>query len=316
MTLPQAAPNPEQPQRNNNNNSDNHNNINIQKQSVPLSEESVSGVKWRLWKETAKGLLGHVLLLAVVPGNNLREAWYTGTDAVFYSREEGRFKKYIPPFRYGLMASVFLFVNFRITGSKLFREWSKGGIWWKKAPTLKQAPPIPRQRPTPTPTLTHPMKQPPPVGGALEKSNQVQKGRGATSSKSLLTDALISLGVGISGTLFLLESKCREDFRDDYETAPLVAGRSFLAEKMCPGMLELYRSDPSVRNVLEGHAKHKDNTKSYNGETTTHDPGLATFATFIENCKRRANHEAKLRKERNGTRSENDSVLIPHTGVQ
>ena len=298
MTVPPAAPNPQQPQRNNNNN-----NTNIEEQPVAISEEIVSGVKRRLWEETAKGLLGNVLLLAVVPGNNLREAWYTGTDAVFYSREEERFKKCIPPFRYGLMASVFLFVNFRITGSKLFREWSKGGIWWKKAPTLKQAPP--RQRPTPTPTRTHPMKQP-----------QVQKGRGVTSSKSLLTDALISLGVGISGTLFLLESKCGEDFRDDYETAPLVAGRSFLAEKMCPGMLELYRSDPSVRNVLEGHAKHKDKTKSYNEETTTHDPGLATFATFIENCQRRANHEARLRKERNGIRSGNDPVLIPHTGVQ
>jgi hypothetical protein len=253
-------------------------------------------------------------VVVAVPGN-LREAWYTGTDAVFYSREEERFKKYIPPFRYGLMASVFLFVNFRVTGSTRFREWSKG--IWKRVP--KQAPS------PPTPTPTHPMKSPP-VSGYLE-TKQVQKG-GLKSTK-ILTDVLISLGVGISGTLFLLEAKCGKDLRNDYETAPLVAGRSFLVDKMCPGMLELHRSDPIVRNVLSGHATHKDKHESHDEETTTRnnnntntrgsgsdDPGLATFAIFIENCQKRANHEARLRKERNGIRWGNDPVLIPHTGVR
>lgn len=252
-----------------------------------LSTDIISSVKRRLWEETVQGF-GNVL-------GNLGEAWYTGSDAVFYSRERERFRKYIPPFQYGLAATVFLFVNFRITGNPRFQEWRKE-IWRRF-----RSESLPKQTPT----------TPPPVTGYLEAKRR-EDVRKALQSMKLLTDGLISLTVGISGALFLLEAKCGKDIRSDYETAPLVAGRSLLADEMCPGMLEAHRSDPNVRKVLVAQAK----SERVINELQTGDPTLATFATFIENCQRRENHAARLRDERRSFQSENGPVLIPHTGVR
>jgi len=253
-----------------------------------LPGDIVSSVKRRLWEETAQGF-GNVL-------GNLGEAWYTGSDAVFYSREKERFKKYIPPFQYGLAATVFLFFNFRITGNPRFQEWRKG-IWrhFRSESLPKQTPPTP----------------PPVTTGYLEtkRREEVKK---ALQSMKFLTDGLISLTVGTSGALFLLEAKCGKDIGSDYETAPLVAGRSLIADEMCPGMLEAQRSDPNVRKVLDAQTK----SERVINELQTGDPALATFAIFIENCQRRANHEARLRDERRSYQSGKDPVLIPHTGVQ
>jgi hypothetical protein len=279
MTLPAAPPVP------------------LQQKEAALSSELVSEVKRRLWEETAQGL-GNVV-------GNLREAWYTGSDAVFYSREEERLNKYIPPFRYGLVASVFLFVNFRVTGNPRFQDWRKG-IWKRIRPTTppKKAPPTP----------STPLK-PPPTGGYLETKRRTDVEK-ALKSMKLLTDFLISLTVGTSGTLFLLEANCGKDIRPDYESAPLVAGRSLVAEEMCPGMLELHRSDSAVRRALDGHAKDDSVEGQRKSESRSSDPNLATFATFVKNCQKRADHEARLRHERHGVRSGNNRVLIPHTGVR
>ncbi len=257
-----------------------------QRKDPAHSAEIVSSVKRRLWEETADGV-GNAL-------GNLGEAWYTGSDAVFYSREKERFRKYIPPFQYGLAATVFVFLNFRVTGNLRFQEWRKGIMkrFGSNSPP-KQTPPTN-----------------PPVTGYLEtKRNQEVKK--ALQSMKFLTDGLISITVGTSGTLFLLEAKCGKDLRSDYETAPLVAGRSLLAEEMCPGMLEIYRSDPSVRKVLDAAAKSEKVIGMQTG-----DPTLATFATFIGNCQNRADHEARLRKEYHGVQSEKGPILIPHTGVR
>ena len=263
-----------------------------------LSADVVSTVKRRLWEETAQGL-GDVV-------GDLRGAWYTGNDTVFYSRERERLRKYIPPFQYGLAASVFLFVTFRVTGNPGFQKWRKG-VWqqyFRPAVSFaKQAPPPPKQQ-----------QQPPPAkAGYLEtkRKSDVEK---VLKSMKVLTDFFISLTVGTSGMLFLLEAKCGEDLRKDYEEAPLVAGRSLVADKMCPGMMELYGSDPRVRRVLAGNEEDERDRKWQ--ERGMGDANLATFSRFLANCQKRADHEWRLRKERKGVGSENDPVLIPYTGVQ
>ena len=245
-----------------------------------LSTEIVSSVKERLWEETALGVANTV--------GKLREAWYTGSSAVFYTREREQFEKYIPPFQYGLAATVFLFLNFRVTGSTRFQQWRKG-VWSRFRPKdlHKQEPSISTQQ---APTV-----------GYLE----TERRKKAMRSMRLLTDTLISLAFGTTGTLFLLQAPVDNHLRDDFETAPLLAGHSVVANEMCPGMLKLYQADAKVRLVLDDNSKSK-----------TEEPLLATFSTFVQNCQKRADHEARLRKDLRGFHSGRAPVLIPHTGVQ
>ena len=146
-----------------------------------------------------------------------------------------------------------------------------------------------------------------PTGGYLE----TERRRKAMRSMRFLTDTIISLAFGTTGTLFMLQAPIENHLRSDFETAPLLAGRSVLSDKMCPDMLKLYQSDPNVRMVLDDNSQTDGDD-----ESETDEPILATFSTFIQNCQKRADHEARLRKERRGFHSGKVPVLIPHTGVQ
>ncbi|KAL3931250.1 MAG: hypothetical protein SGARI_004257 [Bacillariaceae sp.] len=122
--------------------------------------------------------------------------------------------------------------------------------------------------------------------GYLENKRVTERER-ALQSMKLLTDFFVSISVGVSGALFLLEAK-KKDMRKDYEQAPLVAGRSVVADEMCPSLLELYRNNASVRRALEENE----------GDPEHHDVNLASFAKFIENCEKRADCESRIRSER------------------
>lgn len=266
--------------------SDDHHPQQNEKSLPPPSADVVSSVKRRLWEETAHGF-GNVV-------GNLRDAWYTGENAVFFTREEERFKKYIPPFQYGLAASVFLFANFRVTGNPRFQQWHQK-LWHRIRPASK-----PKEPPPPQPTM-----------GYLEtkRKNDVEK---SLKSLKVLTDFFISLTVGTSGTLFLLETTVGKDLRGDFEEAPLVAGRSLVADEVCPGFLELYQSDPRVRIVLA-----QEESEHQIWRASIEDPNLRTFSTFLKNCQRRKNHEDRQRKGRQrGIVGDTETVIIPYTGVQ
>ena len=118
----------------------------------------------------------------------------------------------------------------------------------------------------------------------------------------LLTDFFVSISVGVSGTLFLLEAK-KKDMRCDYEEAPLVPGRSVVADQMCPNLLELCHSIEVVKDVLEENESDTENK----------DVNITSFARFIENCQKRADYEARIRKEKGISRFE--PVLVPYTGL-
>eukprot|EP00536_Pseudo-nitzschia_multiseries_P000898 jgi/Psemu1/2074/gm1.2074_g len=254
-----------------------------------LSEDTVSDAKRRLWEATADSLQTAV--------GNLREAWYTGDEAIFYRREEQALNKYLVPFRCGLAAFAVTFTGFRLAGNPGFRSW-RSRVFQRR----RSSPPKPpNHRATPkgynhTHNHTH---------------NHNHKQERARNSLSVVTDVLVSGSVGVSGALLLLQVSCGTTARDDLERAPLVAGRSLVADSLCPGLLELSRSDPGVGAVMDKqHHESGDGGDGDDGDST-----LKTFATVIGNCQRRTEHEAWLRRERQpGTVLPSGAIAIPHTG--
>ncbi|VEU34444.1 unnamed protein product [Pseudo-nitzschia multistriata] len=272
-----------------------------QEELPPLSADAISGIKRRLWEETANGL-GKVV-------RNLRVAWYKGDERVFYKREEQQLEKYLPLFQYGLALFVFSFFNFRATKTPRFQKWRTGFLE--------------RIRPSPPESLSKASQQrqglrqvssikSPPTVGYLERKRK-QNVDEALNSMKYFTDFLVSLSIGTSATLFLLERKCGNNLRTDFEEAPLVAGRSLIADKICPGMLELCFSDLQVRKAFEDNQNQKDRP----WEASSFDPNLHTFFIFINNCQKRKDYESSLRQQmQQATTLKSGAILIPHTGVQ
>jgi hypothetical protein len=257
---------------------------------IRLSASDVSAARRSLWDETGQGL-SNVLFHA-------RGTWY-GDEAVYYTRERERLGSYLPPFYYGMASAAFVFVGFRITGHAKVQEWQRR-LWdhlWRR----------PRGGHTtnttainPSPTKSSPVE---PGMGYLE-SKRIREREQALQSMKLITDLLVSISVGFSGTLFLLECK-RHHMRADFEEAPLVPGRSVVAEQMCPAMLRLYQDNVTVQQVLRRNDQSAAALKDRN---------LTSFAVFLHNCQKRVAYETKMRKERG--LADDEPVVIPFRGLQ
>jgi hypothetical protein len=264
-----------------------------QKQSTIMTDSSSdrSAAKRSLWDQNVQGL-GNVLM-------NVRAAWY-GDQAVFYTKERETLKKYLPPFYYGMAASVFLFVSFRFTGSHSVQQWRKR-TWEQWRPKKKERIAADTAASSAQPSTTAPPSLPQPGMGYLETKRITEREK-ALQSMKLLTDFFVSISVGVSGTLFLLGAK-KKHMRADYEEAPLAPGRSVVADQMCPSLLEMYHNNGAVRGVLKENGNGKDNI----------DVNIASFAKFVENCQKRADYEERIRREKGISKFE--PVLVPYTGL-
>jgi hypothetical protein len=236
-----------------------------------------------LWDETARGIantLAHV-----------RTAWY-GDEAIFYQRERERLApRYLPPFYYGMAATAFLFINFRVTGHPLFKKWRTR--FWQHLSPYRSTSKVEARGP---PTTAQSAAAPPMVGYLETKRNtEIQK---TLESMKLLTDLLVSISVGVSGTIFILEGK-RQYMRKDFEEAPLVPGRSLVAEQCCPEFLKLVSKEQQDAPETQ-YMKQNDRN-------------FATILTFIENCRKRSDYERRIRQER---RLQDDApVVVPYSGL-
>jgi hypothetical protein len=277
--------------------------------------ELISAAKKVLWDGLAQGLANVIV--------NMNSSWY-GPQSVYYSREkEVLERRYIPPFQYGLAATILLFVNFRVAGTPAFQQWRQS-IWQKYYPaprnvtsksTITSVPTSSVTSKSPyaskstttmsqtnqreSPLMSQPIPQP--ELGYLARKREAEVER-ALKSMKFLTDFLVSVSVGVSGTLFLLGYET-DRMRNDLEASPLVPGKSLVADQLCPGLLQLSRKDSSVRRALE-----------LSTTTIQRDPNFATFVTLIGNCQRRANYEEKIRKEQG--KDKGSLVLVPYTGLR
>jgi len=99
-------------------------------------------------------------------------------------------------------------------------------------------------------------------------------------SISILSDVLISMMIGCSTTLFLLD---KDKLKDDLAQIPLVQGNSVIADELCPEFIDEYEKiPPSFWNTID--RKQGDRYSS-----------LVSIREFILNCqirnsRKNANH--------------------------
>jgi hypothetical protein len=224
------------------------------------------------WDETAKGIANCFMVL--------RTTWYAAPPQ--YQWERHQLEKYVTPLNYGAGAAIFLFLTFRVTGSPRFQVWRQNWI---------------SPRPQNTSLLSSKRLPLEPPKGYLE-SKREREVQAALSSMRSITDLLVSVSAGTSGTLLLLQAH-QHTMKQDFEQAPLVSGRSVVADEMCTPFLriaELHKTDTAVNAIDNDH------------------PYLRTFATFTENCRRRRQLENRIRTERKI--AEDTPVLIPYLALE
>ena len=243
-------------------------------------KERISAANKEYWQVVANGVVGIL--------SNHRSTWY-GEQAFHYRKEQETLQRYIDPFYWGLGTTVLLLINLRVTGhprfQRLRQDWLEKLRQYVKPPTstTKQG----------TQPATH-QKPPQEWTNYLEKQ-RIEKEKNAMNQIKLLTDILVSISVGTSATLFLLEAE-KVTLRKDFEESPLVYGRSLVADTMCAEMMDM---DDKFKLPLEA---------------SQDDALLGTFAKFVDNCRLRSDYEAKIRYDQG--KSIDEPVWIPYPGIK
>ena len=226
------------------------------------------------WEETTKGV-ANVL-------SALRATWYA--DPRQYRWERHQLEKYVTPLHYGAGSAIFLFATFRIAGNPRFQAWRKNLISERRRRSESQLSStnprtgIAKSEPGGGRRPSHPA---PPMG--YLESKREREVQAALSSMRIITDVLVSVSTGTSGALLLLQAH-HDTMRKDFEQAPLVSGRSVVADEICPPFL----------HIAESYKKKNPDVKP----NDTDDVNLRSFAKFTENCSRRRDLESRIRTER------------------
>eukprot|EP00934_Nitzschia_sp_Nitz4_P005751 Nitzschia sp. Nitz4//scaffold185_size43419//13011//13772//NITZ4_007298-RA/size43419-processed-gene-0.79-mRNA-1//-1//CDS//3329539700//5741//frame0 len=205
---------------------------------------------------------------------NLSTTWYHPNEAIRfqYQTERQQLEKYITPLRYGVYGTLFMFLGFRFTSMRS-SSMAAAKAMQKKASSSaasSSAAATTASKATPPP--------PPPTLSYLEQK-QMKLREQHSVYWNILMDFLLSLSVGVSGGL-LMFSQHIQDVRSDVEMAPLVAGRSVVADHVCP----LFEIEQDVNGGIASAA------------TEVASPDATTFARFVQNCQRRQQLESQLQQ--------------------
>lgn len=184
-----------------------------------------------------------------------------------YLYEQSLVKKMATPAAWGIGCALAAFASFRLGSSRKFQHFRHVYIRKSAVPPTKldkSASPLEQQRFRQQELMSHVI--------------------------SIPKDLIISIAIGVSATVFLLDFK---QARQDFARVPGLPGRSVLADSLCPAMLEVYeKTSPEV--FENGDDEMKDVQK------------------FCKNCVRRAKMEALVR-EKKGLASD-EPVSLPFPG--
>lgn len=112
---------------------------------------------------------------------------------------------------------------------------------------------------------------------------------------SIPADIFLSLIIGTSAALFLTDQTKRQK---DFANAPLVEGRSFVSDELCPQFVQEFSKTPS-------HV--------WNSKEASENVSMRTIQMFVENCQKRQQlvDERKIQY----AMDESDAMKIPSPGV-
>jgi hypothetical protein len=239
---------------------------------------TLDAAKSAYWHASANGFMGFF--------SNLHSTWY-GQEALHYRFERETLSRYVQPFYWGIGATVLLFINFRVTGSARFlkkrQEWLN-----QRRPQQQQQPQTPATKPSNTKSKSE--KE---WTSHLEKHRNEKEENAMRSIKSL-TDILVSLSLGTTSILLLLDGE-KETMRQDFEQAPLTMGRSLVADRMCHEMMQTSKQFASL-------------------PASSDDANFVTFTQIVANCQLRQEEESKIRNDRGMTSEEPVSIPFPGLG--
>ena len=240
----------------------------------PPTQPTIDAAKSAYWHAAANGFTGFF--------TSLHSTWY-GQDALHYRFERETLSRYVQPFYWGTAATVLLFINFRVTGSTRFLKVRNEWLSQRRQPTTPVKPA----------SNTKSKSEPKEWTSHLEKQRN-EKEENAMRSIKALTDILVSLSVGTSSILLLLDGE-KETMRQDFEQAPLTMGRSLVAESICHEMMET--------------------SKQFISMPPSDDANFVTFTQLVANCQRRQQEESKIRNEK-GIMNSEEPVSISFPGLK
>lgn len=197
----------------------------------------------------------------------------------FYRHERALLTQHAEPLYWGVFTTVFLFLTFRISGSRFYSRIRDNlfSTVKKSAPTSQQT----TQR------------------AQWKSYSERQAAQSKVEQKDLYElplDLLISLCCGGSAVLWLLP---RAQIRSDFIAAPLQPGKSLVADLLCPDMDQVLRREVDPRILTPEVIADKDDS-------------LALFLAFCQNCRTRQEFIAhQLQK---GTVRRPD--VIPYPGLE
>jgi hypothetical protein len=170
------------------------------------------------------------------------------TAGRFYRHERALFALHAEPFYWGAFTTIFLFLTFRVSGSRFYSRFRESLSAKKSAP--------PQQRP-----------QWKSYSERLAAQTKVEQ----RDLYELPMDILISLCCGGSAVLWLLP---RAKIQSDFVAAPLQPGKSLVADLLCPEMDQVLRRAVDPRILTPDVVADKDDS-------------LALFLAFCQNCRTR-----------------------------
>ncbi|GKY94149.1 hypothetical protein MPSEU_000381000 [Mayamaea pseudoterrestris] len=190
------------------------------------------------WKAAREGV-GRLLEEAKV---------YKGTEAHLYRGEATMIMEHVTPFYWGLATASFLFITFRVTGSKRFQLY-RDAMFQRKPST------------TTTRNGADPAKQ---QWKSLIERQTEEKAELANDLTRLPFDFFVSILGGCS-TILLLSKP--DKMGNDFVNAPLMPGKSLIYKTICPPLQAAY--DEQDPNVFQ----------------ETNEGMLVIFEAFVKNCR-------------------------------
>jgi hypothetical protein len=206
---------------------------------------------------------------------------WQGTDAVHYRAEKQMITRHVEPLYWGSCIALFVFVTFRISGSKWYSRFHSHFLRNKASTSVNNT----------TGTIAAQQKQTPAgewKSYLSQKAEQQQEYH--NELLDLPTDIFVSVMCGLS-TIALLSDPA--EIEKDAVRAPLLPGKSIIHEIMCPKMIKAFE-DTFDERVFDGEV----------------DRGVLNFAAMVSNCKAR---DAYIRRRENDTKRPD---VVPYPGLR